>query len=406
MSLLFGLALFLIYLANRRETTIGDSMPAKFLTLALLRGDGVHLDRYAGHAQLQHPTEGGLGHWAGYRRGHIVSLYPVAPALVVLPVGAPLVFYFDRRHPGWNVSHSYNWRFDFIAKTCAAAIAALTGVVLLHLLQALGVGRMAPPATAETMLGSNLWMTASQTLWQHGPAALALTLALLLLMPARPSHRRLVLAGLAAAVTVACRPTAAVFAVAIALGVGWRRPRDLPWFLAAASPVALALTAYNWWFFGSLRGGYHELSWGTTPAVVLSALRGTLVSPNRGLFVFSPWVVLALLTLPDVAMRLKPHPVVRWTLAAIPIHLAVVSVWPCWWAGCSFGPRFWTEVTPLFGVILGLGMSWSWRRSRVVFGAFLLAIAWSIGVQAVGALCYPSSWNGSPVYVDDHPERL
>jgi hypothetical protein len=316
------------------------------------------------------------------------------------------VAYFDRRHPGWDVSPEYNWRFDFLCKTCAAAIVALTGAVLLLLLRGLGLGRAALPATLATMLGSDLWCAASQTLWQHGPAALGLTTTLWLLLPTRCAPWRLALAGFSAAAMVACRPTAAVFAVAVAAGVAWRRPRDLLPFLAAAAPVAALLAWYNLHFFGSLGGVYGHANWRPTPAYVLGALACTLVSPNRGLFIFHPWAALSLLTLPAASGPLRGRPVVVAALAAVPLHLAVISAWPCWWGGGSFGPRFWCEVIPLFGVTLGLGMSWAYHRRRwLLFAAFLASIVWSVGVQAVGVLCYPSTWNGSPVVVDDAPGR-
>ena len=37
---------------------------------------------------------------------------------------------------------------------------------------------------------------------------------------------------------------------------------------------------------------------------------------------------------------------------------------------------------------------------------FALAIAWSVGLQAIGAFCSPSSWCLSPTNIDRHHERL
>jgi hypothetical protein len=389
------MGLFLIYSANRREMTICDSIPTKFLVMTLLRGDSVYLDRYLGHHDMNLETTLRPPPWAVPVRGRHVSIYPVAPAVVAAPFAAPFVAYFDWRHPGWDRGTGYTYRFAFIAKTSASAIAALLGVVLLHLLRGLELGRMALPATVATMLGSDLWVTASQTLWQHGPVALALTTALWLLLPRRPAPWRLMLAGLAAAAMVACRPTAAVFAAATTAGVAWRRPRDLVPFLAAAAPVALALASYNLHFFGSLAGGYGRVGSAYVSSTPIAGMLGTLLSPNRGLFVFSPWVALALLTLPAAASRLRFHPVVVTALTAIPLHLAVISVFSCWWGGHSFGPRYWTEAMPLFGVMLGFGLQWSWSRCRPVFWAFLGSIAFSVIVQAIGAACYPSSWNSA-----------
>ena len=96
----------------------------------------------------------------------------------------------------------------------------------------------------------------------------------------------------------------------------------------------------------------------------------------------------------------------RWLLWAIVPHFLTISIWPVWWAGHSFGPRFWTEVFPLFAILLGFGLDWSWSHCRPVFWAFAATIVYSIGVQLIGALCYGSTWNSQPINVDKRPERL
>ena len=124
-SLLLGIALTLIYSANRREIEIGDTVAAKFLPIAIIRGDGLYLDRFSQHQQLQWPEKGGLIYGVTSSRGHIVSTYPVGPALLAVPFVLPQVLFFDIRHPGWDRGEASSWRFNFIAKNTAAVIAAL-----------------------------------------------------------------------------------------------------------------------------------------------------------------------------------------------------------------------------------------------------------------------------------------
>ena len=158
-SLLLGIALTLIYSANCRELGTGDTAAAKFLPIAIIRGDGLYLDRFSQRFQ-ESPL-------AVYRssRGHIVSSYPVGPALLAVPFVLPQVLFFDICHPGWDRDEASSWRFAFIAKSTAAVIAALTGVVLLELLRRLGLGHVALPTVLAVALGSNLWVVASQALW-------------------------------------------------------------------------------------------------------------------------------------------------------------------------------------------------------------------------------------------------
>jgi hypothetical protein len=84
----------------------------------------------------------------------------------------------------------------------------------------------------------------------------------------------------------------------------------------------------------------------------------------------------------------------------------LLSKYTVWWGGHCFGPRYWTDVMPLLGIVLACGLDWSYGRSRLIAMAFALTIVFSIGVQAVGAFSYAADWNLTPTNVDLHHERL
>ena len=168
-----------------------------------------------------------------------------------------------------------------------------------------GPEREAWLAATAAALGSNLWCTASQTLWQHGPAALMLTLVVLLLLPESPSPLRFFLAGLAAALLVCARPIALGFAVVTALWVTLRHPRMLVWFLPPAALIGYALLRYNHAYLGNAMGRYSPFEAALFATPWQEGLLGTLLSPNRGLFVFSPWTIVAFAYLPFAFSRLR-----------------------------------------------------------------------------------------------------
>jgi hypothetical protein len=66
------------------------------------------------------------------------------------------------------------------------------------------------------------------------------------------SRRRLILAGLATTLLVACRLMDIVFAIAIVAWLVWKDRRALRWFLPAPILGGLGLLAFNFWFFGSI----------------------------------------------------------------------------------------------------------------------------------------------------------
>ena len=77
-------------------------------------------------------------------RGHIITMYPIAPALVILPLVAPQVAVLDSVRPGWDrLPVSRSRECSFMAKRSMAVIVALTGVVLYRLLLLFGLGRTA-----------------------------------------------------------------------------------------------------------------------------------------------------------------------------------------------------------------------------------------------------------------------
>jgi hypothetical protein len=245
---------------------------------------------------------------------------------------------------------------------------------------------------------------------------LALISAVWLLLPRDPSRTRLVLAGVAVAALAAFRLSDIVFTLAIA---GWMvraHPRRLVWFLPAPVLGAIVLSGWNLWFYGTIAGGQafletlhpilHGLPAGAWSGSLFAGAAGTLFSPSHGLLVFTPWVGLALATLPVSAHRLAPWPVVCWLLGALIPFGLMFSKYTVWWGGHCFGPRYWTDVMPLLAIVLACGLDWAYERHRLLVPAFALAIVVSIGIQALGAFCYTSAWNLKPANVDLHHERL
>jgi hypothetical protein len=403
-----GLLLAGIYLVNFRELGAGDTLPASQLPLAILRGEGIHLDRF-------YPERTNLPYQVADKSGHVISLYPLAPGLLALPFGVPQILVLDVVRPGWDDTPDRATGFCVgMGKITAALLGAATGVALYHLFRQLGLGGLSWWTALAAGLGSNLWCTGSQAVWQHGPAALALTLAMLLLAPASPSRCRLLLAGLCTGSLVCFRSLDVVFAVAIFLAVAWRWPRGLVWFLPFPLLLGFLLVGYNLWYFGSPAGGQVEIAWnhpqslveGIWTGNVLEGAAGTFLSPSRGLVVFIPWVVPAVLLVPAVWGRLRERPVLAFLTVSLVPYGVLLSKYSIWWGGCCFGPRFWTDAVPVFAVLLGLGLAWARQHSQAVSWVFRVTVVVAVLVQVIGAFCYPSSFNSAPDFIDVQHERL
>jgi len=147
-ALLF-VAILLVYSANGREIGAVDTLGNVLLPIALLRGDGPVLNRFAATVRDHY--------WVKARGEDLVSRYPVLPALVALPLTWPQVALLDRALPGWTRDPMvYLWWMRTIAKNAAAIAAALTAVLFYRLLLQLGLGDVAFATTLATAPGSNL----------------------------------------------------------------------------------------------------------------------------------------------------------------------------------------------------------------------------------------------------------
>lgn len=408
----FALAVFGVYLANGRGESGGDVDPTAFLPVALVRGDGLTLDRFP----QVFGARGEFTHGVTFARGHVISRYPVAAALVAAPFTALQMKLLDGLRPGWDVQHVQFFAVG-MAKTSHALIAALAAGLFLGLCLALGVGWPAAGLSAVAFaLGSTMWSVAAQGAWQHGPAALGAVAAMAALATPAPGRGRLLLAGLAAALMVACRSLNLLFAVALTIPVVRAHGRRSTPFFIFPLLVGASLLAYNVYFFGALHGGQSHLETlhpkfhgvdGTWTGSLWDGAAGTLFSPSRGLFVFSSWTLCALLLLPLVWTRPSP-PWLKSLAVALGALLLALSKYSCWWAGWSFGPRFWTDALPVWGVLFALGLDAAWRARpwRWFWLPATLAVFFSAAVHGLGAFAYPSTWNAIPRSVDFAHERL
>ena len=412
-AIVLGFGLVAIYAANTRNLGSYDTVPTTWMLLTLVRGEGVYLDRFR---PMMHDANRVLPVFVRPWRNHVLSRYPTAPAILAQPLVLPQVAILDRLRPGWDrIPKLATRECEQMAKRSMSVVVSLAAVILYRLLIGLGLRRAALPATLAAALGSNLWTVGSQAMWQHGPAAFALTVTIALLLPRPVPRWRLILAGIATAFLFSSRLIDGLFTVVIVLWLAQTQPRGLFWYLPAPILGAIMLLSYNITYFGEFTGGQAELEQlhrdihrlpGPWSGNMIEGALGTLVSPGRGLFIYTPWVALTLLAAPLVVRRLASHRLVGWLLLALVPYFLLLSKYAVWWGGHSFGPRYWTDVIPLLAILLAFELEWAIDRSPLLTGLFAITITLGIAVQLIGAYCFPSSWNFEPVDVDFHHERL
>lgn len=425
--LLAGLVAGTVFIASPVTNDWGDS--------ALTVPTALSLSRTASLSLSPHEGSPLLNHYAAWEfDGEIINAFPWTVAIFAVPVvivNDTLAAAGISDSTASLVAAADTWDLE---KLTAALVSAITAMLLAELVFQRLTGRAGRwrvgwglAAAALFAFGTSAWSTASRSLWQHGPSILLITLALLLatLLAERvPNALRgriaVVLAvalGVTTALSYTVRPTNAII-VALFSWWTWRQRALGPYVLAVASTGAL-WALYNLsqgigavpFYYQSNRIGLH--------AAFPEALAANLLSSGRGLLVFSPFVIIALLTiLRRFDQRRGDGLELLCAVAAISMWI-VVSLFPHWWAGHSYGPRFMADTIPFLMVLLVPVFAFitdgfapdaprSHRNSaRTLLGAVVLLGAWSAVAHGQGAWSEAAHcWNRVPVDVDEAPERI
>jgi hypothetical protein len=424
-----GLALlFAVYLVSPNPVQSGDNHAHCLTALSLVRGEWGFID------QLR-------PYWASADLGVRSTVIEVGEGRAVggTGIGAALLlapFYAVARALGAGpllvLSAPYNQLIA--ALFCAVAVVAFW----------VAVRRIADPtaawlATLAFGLGSSVLSVLSREPWQHTfvVALQALAMAVVLRGTQPPGRGRMGLAGALVGLAVLVRATSFVYAVP-----WWwwlrRGGRTSTWpFCAGLAPGVVATLAYNWLVFGSpfLFGqiiiGRYRFASGASRAVSwdpLAALAGLLASPGRGLFVYSPVLLWALLVLvgswvvarrsacgcfrptgghlSDTAAVLPP------ALLAVTINILSAATWKEWAGGYTYGPRYLADTLPFWGLVVAAAAvrlrerNIGWRRVALVLVWPLLGV--SVAFHAAGLLVSPYRADAYSARIDPdhHPERL
>jgi len=315
------------------------------------------------------------GDWASWhtvpgRDGRRYAIYGLAPSLVAVPpylagkalvrfvppesralFDRPLKLFHPRTLPAFVKTGAVSLTNAFVA----------AGVVWLLFATALavGYGRGTSAILAFVLgLASPLWPY-SKTFFGEPMAALTLLLFLFMIVRYRDSGRGVHVfgAGLALSLTFFIKPAHVVFlavALPFALAGIWHRSRMrlrhvilLGAGLASTLPVVLYYNAYR---FGSVwETGYSSKVDFTHP--FLTGFVGLLVSPGRGLLIYFPLCILAVIA---IATQWRRDRALAGLLLGMTLIPALFHAkWWSWEGGWCWGPRFFVPVLPFLALPLG-----------------------------------------------------
>lgn len=392
-GVLLFLGLFALYLANGKVSQhlqSGDTIPNRLLPFSLLRFGTITADPFR-ETIARH---GGFRWYLQDRPVGLVSFYPIGTPIVALPFFIPI--YAGLVTAERTSAEELFLASPYVEKIVAAGMTASAVVLVWSCLRRRVTERKALSISVVLGACTLLWPVASQLLWQHTAASLLIALGCLILCLG-PGWRRSVALGMTFGLLFAVRPQAAVFLVALPLGLllepGTAKSRfsGTLWYCLGALPSIVGTLAYNQWSYGLWGGGYQFFAsrlFGLE--YVLPGIAGLTLSPNRGALVLMPVVIFGIIGAGRALRRWRSEPAVAALVMAAGGYFLIHAATRSWAGGWCFGPRYLTELLPLMAVCAAQ-LEW---RPGARMALLIAAIAWSFVMQLAGAVFYPASrWN-------------
>lgn len=359
--------------------------------------------------------------------GRYYHFYPLAVPVITAPVlwavegglalGRPVFEWFERRDPEFNPFRHNLATGNLIGLAVsvelgAACVFVALATVFVYFMCLEDLTRTRSIALALVFaFATSAWSTASRALWQHTLSLPCLAAALWLLSAARRKPALAAWAGLPLMAAFWVRPTNIVSLGLFGLYVlVFYRRQALP-LAAAMLPVALLFGAITFSIYDSPLAPYANAGRAAGqlklhPEFWL-AIAGNLWSPARGLFIYMPFVLLIPFFAPDAALgttRLWLH---RTAMAVVPLHTVLISSYLDWWGGHCFGPRYFTDLCPLF-IFLAIPVAGRIdARRQLLAAAALILVAFGVFVHWRGAHARAVlDWNTSPVEIRQAQWRI
>jgi hypothetical protein len=349
---------------------------------------------------------------------HLYSFFPIgAPLLSV-----PFVFIADKLSvPFFSVSSLAEYLsvhrpytdpiVQRIEQVTASSIVALTAIVIYLIVQRYLDIKRASLLVLIFSFCTSAWSTASRALWQHGPSMFMLAAALYIALLAQKRPHLVQFSAIPLALSYMIRPTNSISILFFTFLVLFKYHKHFLRYCFWASIFAIPFLLYNLSIYHQILSPYYSPQRVVRTPHFFEALFGNLVSPARGLFIFSPVLLFSIYGAVLKAREKVWHAIDFCLVGIIVLHWVVISSFPHWYGGYSIGPRFFTDMIPyllvfLIPIVARLKFPRCFGEGVFAFG-FALTVIISIFVHYRCATDPgPAQWNMWPIAIDRHPDRI
>ncbi|RJP76959.1 MAG: hypothetical protein C4524_09430 [Candidatus Zixiibacteriota bacterium] len=413
-SIAVALTVYIIYLLCPFFDS-GDSDWYWPTAISLVREGNFDIDEFSDHELLDHD----------YRiqkvNGHYYMQYPISLSLLLVPFviihdGILLSGHQAMQLLGIGSSVEITSYMDLIVKysyrmgvILGSFFTAMAALIIFRIARKYLNMRYSLLLTGAFAFATSAWSVASRAMWQHGPSMFLLSLALLFLIRAQKDERWVKYTGFILAYAYFIRPTNVIPAMFFTLYILLYHRRRFLVYGMMALPVFLFFFYYNFITYGAVFPKYFTPHLFDGTQRFTQALIGHVISPARGLLVFSPIFLFSLAGIYLKISRRQLLPLDFFLLAIMGSHWLLISYFPHWWGGHSYGPRLWADMVPFFCYFLipFFNAFGNLPFKRVVLPVFAVLLGLSIFIHSRGAFMTEAvKWNQVPANVDKHPERL
>jgi hypothetical protein len=425
-----------VYWANGETISSTDNVSSSLLGFHWLDRHSLNFDDFRGgymyRTDTKHGADGIPHFFVEAPNGHLSSTYPIGNVIITFPVYFLLFI-------GIKLAEFYQWAIqgnvvDYLnltdpdsegviqhyQKLAAIAVASFSSVIFYWINRLKFNEAVALVSTFIFAFATSMWVTGSQGLWQHGCSNLVVLCMIFCLFKANRTEGKsrqvaLVMAGVFCGFLPGIRSTSSLYVVAaIVYALFTYRQEALYLFLGL--PSALISASWNIYYFGfSLSklfiGGYTRFgsetesfttsyySW--TVQQFTEGFLGLLISPSRGLLVFTP---VSLLALPGGghlwrSRTGKDEKLLLCFLFAAVLIFVQYCFFKIWTGGSCYGPRYMTDILPVLCLLISYCLAYGMQQPRrfvhlklIILSVLIICSTFS---QVVGAFGF-TSWDSIP----------
>lgn len=384
--------LLVLYMATMKTLPLSDTQPNNWLPIILLRERTINFNmfQFAENNYLFYQSPAGS-----------YSIFGLGTPLLALPFFLPTLF----------MGQVSNFTALLLGKIAASTIAALSAVFIYLAARRLSNRKTAIITSLIFGIATNMFAMTSQMLLSFTGAILCVSIGLYCLVSRNEKPGRPVIAGVAFAWAGMCQPVMFLIFLIFGLYVLITKYRDVIWYAIGGIPLIILTALYQWASYGSpLRTGEFlgsaflmsgSKDWGVSvPALemwstpLFKGIAGTTISPSRGLFVWSPILIFALLGLILVfkkGWKSKENILFFCALSSLLIILTA-SKWWDWVGSNSWGYRITISTLPFLCLLLVPAIDFL-KGKKLLQCVFIVLLAFSVFVQLAGYICYDGgSW--------------